>query len=135
MKYFHFPFFFAELEYKHYLYTGIRGAWEKRKLHPSIRFFFLNQYNTNRFIKKGIFKKISHLQTVSPEYIHGLPLFQYFSTKNKIKKNDMSLLLQKHSEERLGFGKRKDGILQRKMQTGVEGSLRVQVAKGTKTTS
>lgn len=54
MKYFHVPFFPCELEYKHYLYTGIRGAWNKRQLHPGIIFFF-NQDNTNGFIKKGIF--------------------------------------------------------------------------------
>lgn len=86
-------------------------------------------------------KKNSHLQTMTPEYIHGLALWQYFSTKKKKKvggADGMSLWLQKHlGEKRFGSEEDKAGILER--ENGDQGKadvdISVQTAKGTKTTS
>lgn len=92
MKYFHVPFFPCELEYKHYLYTGIRGAWNKRQLHPGI-IFFLIKTTLMDSSRKASFKKF--LIYKSPKYIHDLPLLQCFF--NQKKSDDMSFLLQKYS--------------------------------------
>ena len=92
MKYFHVPFFPCELEYKHYLYTGIRGAWNKRQLHPG-SIFFLIKTTLMDSSRKASFKKF--LIYKPPKYMHDLPLLQCFF--NQKKSDDMSLLLQKYS--------------------------------------